>query len=156
MPPGGTFAPVRSNDYYYDGIRRIQDVIRRPIQSEPPDPCDEFLAVTRSPGTYGEWIKANGVSIGVELEPCLTTIGPPSGGGIGPPLPGDPGGNSGNSSNFETWTDREYVYDPSGDLGAVDQFIVQVSRDGTPLYMHQSASLDVLENTADLAFAVGR
>jgi len=112
---GGTY--IQSKDFYYDGVRRIQDVIfRPPVQSglfEPEYGNDEGVI---NPG--------------------------------GPILPQiiygeDPGSVS--DLNAVVWTDREYVYDPSGD---VDAFICQIDWQNRVMYMLQDGNLNVVGLTA--------
>jgi len=104
---------IQSKDLYYDGVRRIQDVIfRPPVGSglfEPEQGNDE------------------GVIQPPEPEPTQVILG------------GDPGSVKGNVGYL--WTDREYVYDPAGD---VDAFICQIDKHNRVMYMLQDANLNVV------------
>jgi hypothetical protein len=113
---------LRIEKYYYDGVRRIQDVITRPLASAQPPPC-EPEPVSKE-GAESEWKDAEGQPQGTELEPCKK---------------GDPE-ESATSVASETWTDREYVYGP----GDVNEFILQIDAQGNPIYMLQDGNLNVV------------
>ncbi len=105
---------LRYEDYYYDGIRRVQDVIRKPLTNgTPPPPCEEMQPVrfdgTRDP----RWIEAYiGPTITYALEPC--DYGP------------DPNAPIYTGPMYESWTDCESVCGTND----VDEFILQIDRNG--------------------------
>lgn len=111
-PHPGSSNGVRSEHYYYDGVRRIQELFSDPI-------------TTASPPTGGAGV-GGGVGIGSEGEAgeagTLDTGGATVPPGTGPPTPIDIG---------DQWIDREYIYTP----GYVDEFIVQIDRNGDPLFV---------------------
>jgi len=132
------FTLPRTEDYYYDGIRRIQDVIRRPVAAPPPEPCDDVGfsksgAIVAAAGLEDEvlqppgWMDELGTPIGPELPPC-DSLEP---------------ANKTSGETYETWTDREYVYH-AADGAALDEFILQIDRTGTPIYVIQDADLNVV------------
>lgn len=108
---------IQSKDFYYDGVRRIQEVIFRPPLGsglfEPEHGNDEGIILPSEP-----------------IDPtAITQI----------ILGADPGSVKGNVGYL--WTDREYVYDPAGD---VDAFIYQVDKHNRVMYMLQDANLNVV------------
>jgi len=109
---GATY--IQSKDFYYDGVRHIQEVIfRPPVQSglfEPEHGNDEGVILPEVP-----------------LEPVQIILGE------------DPG--SIGDLQGVIWTDREYIYDPAGD---VDAFICQIDRQNRVMYMLQDANLNVV------------
>ncbi len=109
---GATY--IQSKDFYYDGVRRIQDVIFRP-------PTNSGLFEPEYPNDEGV-IDPEG-----ELNPVQIILGED------PASIGDLYG--------VRWTDREYIYDPAGD---VDAFICQIDRQNRVMYMLQDANLNVV------------
>ncbi len=109
---------LQRKDYYYDGVRRIQEVISRPRQI-----IEEIPEEALDLGT-GE---------GNDESPVQMRGGSP------PPQEIDPEPVPTPTVN-EQWTDREYVYGP----GYVDEFILQIDRLGRAMYMLQDPNYNVV------------
>jgi RHS repeat-associated protein len=109
---------LQRKDYYYDGVRRIQEVITRPRQIIEELP-EEALDLGTGEGNDESPVQMRGGSPPpqeIDLEP------------VPPPTVN------------EQWTDREYVYGP----GYVDEFILQIDRLGRAMYMLQDANYNVV------------
>jgi YD repeat-containing protein len=128
----GTQTGIRTERYYYDGARRIQEVVAAPIELiEPftgggsgggePDPLD------------------GGTNIGEEMLAQGGEPTQPGGGGS----PGG-GGGVGGIEIQDVWLDREYVYVPSNAGGYVDEFIAQIDRFNDVWFILQDANFNVL------------
>ena len=111
---------VRSERYFYDGARRIQEVVTDPI-------------VIGDPGGPG------GGEIPIEAE----MLEPGSGGTGGGSGSGGGGGVLANGP----YVDREYVYVPSGASGYVDEFICQIDRYQDLWYILQDVNSNVIAMT---------
>jgi RHS repeat-associated protein len=109
---------LQRKDYYYDGVRRIQEVITRPRQIFEEMP-EEGLEL--------------GTGEGNDEAPVQMRGGSP------PPQEIDPEPVPPPTVN-EQWTDREYIYGP----GYVDEFILQIDRLGRVMYMLQDANYNVV------------
>ncbi len=138
-PTNEGLTALQRKDYYYDGVRRIQENIARPTLLMPDG------------GGSGGGGGGGGTSGGggTPEEPELAgwpgndelpvqmlgggqqiILGPPELFCEEPPMP----------LGTLYWTDREYVYGP----GYVDEFILQIDQGGNILYMLQDANYNVV------------
>ncbi len=121
---------LQIKDLYYDGVRRIQEVIFRPDVRDVAV-SEEFVT---EQGDGSEYVETEA---GTNDEAPRTTDengGEPDAGeqdvnriGLGQPT-------------GQTWTDREYVYGP----GYVDEFVCQIDRNDAVLFMLQDANYNVV------------
>ena len=104
---GTTVSLLQAKDYYYDGVRRIQEVISRPLLDNPN-------------GSQGNPSDPNSPVSDIQNDelPMLRGGDPPPEGEDPEPVPPE--------TWLERWIDREYVYGP----GYVDEFVCQIDRDG--------------------------
>jgi len=128
-PTNEGLTALQRKDYYYDGVRRIQENITRPTLLMPDGggggggPPQE-LELPSGPGNDELPVQTPGGG-GQQI-----ILGPPHLLCDEPPLP----------VGTLYWTDREYVYGP----GYVDEFILQIDQDGVLLYMLQDANYNVV------------
>ena len=106
---------MQAKDYYYDGVRRIQEVIARPQELLPELP------------PLGGGVQND------ELPMLL------DGGGLLDPNDEDPEPIP-PEVQYQRWIDREYVYGPA----YVDEFVCQIDRYGGVIYMVQDANYNVV------------
>ncbi len=108
---GPGFTELRIEDYYYDGLRRVQDVEKRPY--EPFEPCEFFefsvkgQLVLAAEDPELQWLNAAGTPI-EPVDPCD---------GLAP-------AHSQSGPTYETWCEREYVYGPD----QLDELVLQIDR----------------------------
>lgn len=128
-------AYLHTEDYYYDGVRRIQEVFTEPEGSGLP-PCEEeqqsaqggggILDPEAEAGSGEIWIDPDG-----------------DGGAESSQTPCDPSGGGG-PITYVSWTDREYVYGTED----VNEYLLQIGvAAGTVYYVLQDANLNVVALT---------
>ncbi len=121
---------LQIKDLYYDGVRRIQEVIFRPDVRDV-GVSEEF---TVEQGDGSEYVE---IESGVNDEAARTT----SEDGGEPEIGEQDVNRIGlGQSTAQTWTDREYVYGP----GYVDEFVCQIDRNDAVLFMLQDANYNVV------------
>ena len=110
---------LQKKDYYYDGVRRIEEIITRPLLELPP--LGGGLSLMGGPGLNDE--RPVGMGDGSQPEGMLL---------IEEPNDVQPA--------EETWRDRVYVYG----AGYVDEFAFQIDRYGGVIYMLQDGNYNVV------------
>ncbi len=108
---------VRTERYFYDGARRIQEVVTDPVIAIEPE------APLGGGGEGGGSGGSGGIEIGEEL--ALLQGG----------------------STSDIYVDREYIYVPSGASGYVDEFIGQIDRYQDLWYILQDVNYNVIALT---------
>ncbi|MCG8403786.1 MAG: hypothetical protein MI923_01180, partial [Phycisphaerales bacterium] len=124
----------QQKDIYYDGVRRIQEVIFRPfvvglgvsapLTTETPE-GEEVVDVVSSQNdevalTLQDVLPEGDPQLPPESQ-SITVLNPIGSFGL-------------------DWTDREYVYGP----GYIDEFVAQIDRDGHVIYVLQDANYNVV------------
>ncbi len=112
----------RTERFYYDGIRRIQEVYTDPVVSA----------------------AAAEVSGDAQLQQLANQTTPPSGDTQGTPLGLETGQLVGSTPIQPTpWLEREYVWGPGGGPGGIDELLVQYDNQRNPWWVMQDEGGDV-------------
>ncbi len=128
MPLAPGASNVYREDYYYDGARRIQEVVDTQPGQAPPSPEEGELTICTIVSQYllvaagepeGEGGDPGSGPVEIIVQQLECTPGPP------PPPP--------------RWTEREYIWSPHGG----DDCLAQIGKDGAAMYVVSDAAGDV-------------
>ncbi len=138
---------VRSERFFYDGIRRIQELVTDPVlstggalMSEDPGlvalaEAEGAIAPEGGAGGAGQNL-ADGDATSLKLEEGQVAAAGAAGGGA--PPPGSP------PADFVTYLAREYIWGPGDAFAGSDELLVQFERDRWAWWVLQDASGDVV------------
>ncbi len=145
---GAQTKQTRGEHFYYDGIRRIQEVVTDPVETiemllASGDPELEALAAAEAEQSGEDELDLKAVSLKLEAEQGEVA----SGGGGSAAAGGGGGGGGGTPAplpEFVTYVSREYVWGPGDASSGVDELLVQFDNNRWAWWVLQDAGGDVV------------